>query len=177
VPQHALQVDVLSLPAGQHHGRGDVAKQTKQAEAKNPEAIDLGWIAEAANRGIGNRDRDDDEEQPIDQRRQDLRALIAKGHPPGGRPSGERSGKERQTNRANIRKQVTGVGENRERPSEQTANGLGSQHRNIDPKRNPHPPPAVAAPRFQPVRVSVRVHARSLESHRRTLLRNSREAA
>ena len=48
VAQHALEVDVLALAAGQHDGRGDVAGEAEQAEAEHPDAVDLGRIAETA---------------------------------------------------------------------------------------------------------------------------------
>ncbi len=66
---------------------------------------------------------------------------------------------------------MAGVGQQGQRVGEDAAHRLGDKHRDVDPQRHPHPPPAIVAPRLQRVSaealamlpVVVRVHVPSLE--------------
>ena len=74
---------------------------------------------------------------------------------------------------------MAGVGEHRQRAGEDPADELDREHRGVDRERDPHPAPAVAAPRLerrQAMVVAVAVHAPSLRprlaAHARGLSRH-----
>jgi hypothetical protein len=96
VTEHSLEVDVLALAAGEDEGGGEVAGEADRAQRQHPGAIDRGRIPQAPDRGDRDAKPDGAPQQPIDQRRQHLRALVAEGPPAARRPRGEAGGDQRQ---------------------------------------------------------------------------------
>ena len=104
VAQHPLEVEVLALAAGEDQGRGEVAGKAECAKGQHAGAVDRRRIAQPPDRGNGDPDPDRDQEQPVDQRGEHLRALIAKSAATSGRPGSEVGGGEGEGDRADVGK-------------------------------------------------------------------------
>ena len=135
-----------ALAAGEDQRRGEVAGEAERAERQHAGAVDRRRVAEPADRGDGDPDPDRDQQQPVGQRRQHLRALVAEGAAAAGRAGGEARGGEGEDDRADVGEQVPGVGEDRQGAGEDAADRLDREQPDVDRQRDPHAAAAVAAP-------------------------------
>ena len=99
-------------------------REAEEAEGEHAGAVDLGRVAEPADRGDRDRQRDRDQQQAVDQRRQHLGALVAEGAPRAAGTRGERSGEQGEGDRADVGEHVPGVGEHRQRAGEDPPDDL-----------------------------------------------------
>ena len=126
------------------------------ADHQHPAADDGRWVGEAARSLHEDPDRDDDEQDAVRERREDLRPPVAEAPLRRRRPPGEPGGKQGERQRGGVGEHVPRVGQDGQRVGEQPDDDLHDEEARDERQRDRERLPVGAQPRLL---VAVRVHA------------------
>jgi hypothetical protein len=151
VAQDRLEVDVLTVAAGQRHRGDGVPDQPDRPDHEHAEAVHVRGMRQAHDRLDDHEHRDDDQRDAVGERRQDLRAVVAEGAPSAGGARRHGRREQRETDGADVREHVPGVGHERDRVEQDGAHHGGHDEQQIDRESHNHARPV----RFAPMGVGV----------------------
>ena len=115
----------LLLPAAvEHAGSEEVDGEPDHADDEHPAAGDVGRVGEAPRGLHEDPDGDDDEQDAVRERREDLGPPVAEAPLRRRRPTGEPGREQRERQRRCIGEHVPGVGEHRQRVGDQADDDL-----------------------------------------------------
>jgi hypothetical protein len=113
----------------QQRQAGEVDGQAHRGDDEHHAGVDLGRVPDPADRLHDDVAGDGDQQQPVGDGAEDLRALPAEGAPSAGGALGQRDRPERQTEAQGVGGHVPGVGEQGQRPGDHRAGDLRGDHR------------------------------------------------
>ena len=125
-----------------------------------PTPSTVGRVRQPRDRLDDDQHRDHDQRDAVDQRGEHLAALQAEGARGGRRARRQPRGDQRDRDRSDVREQMPGLGDQRQRVGEDAAGDRRGQHRQVDAERGQHARAVGGTPRVEAVAVVVR-HLRS----------------
>ena len=139
VTQHALEVQVLAVAAGEDHRRDRVADQAERADRRDPGSVHIGSVRQAADRLDEHPSGHGEEEDAVRERREYLGAPKPERAPAAGGAGRSPCGCDAERHGPDVREDVTGVGAQRDRVEQKPAGDRGREHREVDGQRDGHP--------------------------------------
>jgi hypothetical protein len=127
----------------QDRERDDVADETDEAVDQQRAAGHLGGAGEALDRLDRDPHRDPEQQHRVQRGAQHLGAAEPEGPAAARRAGGERGGGEGGAEGDDVGADVPEVGEQRQRPREDRADGADDEHQRGDAERDAEPPPVV----------------------------------
>ena len=150
----AADVEAFLLGAAQDQQRDQVGDRAQDGGEKHDVGLDLGGRAEAPD-GLGEDDHgNDDQDQRVGQRGQDLGPLVAVGPRIVRRTRGNPGRQQRDEDAGGVGEHVPGVGQQGQRAGDQGTHNLDQDHRQGDAQHGDQAL-AVLPGRRDPVRVAV----------------------
>ena len=156
VQQRPAHVEAVASRPVQHARRGEVHGEADRADHEHPAAGDVRWVGEAPRSLHEDPDRDDDEQDAVRERREDLGPPVAEAPLRRRRPPGEPGREQGERQRGGVGEHVPGVGQDGQRVGEQPDDDLHDEEARDERQRDRERLPVGAQPR---VLVAVRVHA------------------
>ncbi len=120
----ALDVEPRPVGPAQQPGGDQVDHDAREAGEDDEEPLDLGREDEAAHSFVHEEGRQEQQRDAVELRRDDLSALQAVGEAAARRPGGDPHGHEREEDGERVGQHVTGVGDQRQRPGDETDDHL-----------------------------------------------------
>jgi hypothetical protein len=120
--------------AAEHEQRGHVGAESDDGhdEHGGAEDVGVGGVDQPVCPLHRHEHRDDAEQHAVDQRTENLRALVAEGLPVGRRTGGDEDRHERHHEAQQVGEHVPGVGEQRERSGDERAHDLDHEEHRDD---------------------------------------------
>ena len=154
--QRAAHVEAVAACPVQHPGGSEIHREADRTDYEHPTACHLRRVREAPRSLHEDPDRDDDEQDAVRERGEDLRPPVAEASLGRRRPPGEPGREQRERERGGVGEHVAGVCEHGQRVGEQPHDDLHDHEAGDERQRNRERPAVGAQPR---VLVTVGVHS------------------
>ena len=116
--QRAAHVEAVASRPVQHPGGGEIHGEADRADHEHPAACHVRRVGEAPRSLHEDPDRDDDEQDAVRERGEDLRPPVAEAPLGRRRPPGKPGREQRERKRGRVGEHVARVGEHGQRVGE-----------------------------------------------------------